>query len=225
MKVYNQKDVLISIHIPKTAGSSFRFVLKEWFGEKLYNHYFNEKKGEMPLKLNFKDNLSQSGVCVHGHFNKKRGFGVYDYYPETKQIISIVRDPLEISLSNYFYNKKLKNNGDWYRAGKKIERQQMDLDDYLINANSHLLQFFPWDLNINNFKEIINNNFIHLGVSENLQTTVNILAKKLDKPKIKVPNRNISPRDEQPSKEAIEYFKSRHKLEYAIYNYALEING
>ena len=46
MKQYGKERPLISIHIPKCAGTSFVGVLKEYFGKKLYRHYFDEKNNQ-----------------------------------------------------------------------------------------------------------------------------------------------------------------------------------
>jgi hypothetical protein len=35
----------------------------------------------MPAKHRFEGN-----ICIHGHFNKSRGSGVFDYYPDDQSI-------------------------------------------------------------------------------------------------------------------------------------------
>ncbi len=96
MKKYNNEKPLISIHIPKCGGSSFKEVLQKWFIGGFYSHYFNEKSNKMPQKY-----VLSAGICVHGHFNKARGFGIKDYYPEVDQFITFLRDPFEITTSDY----------------------------------------------------------------------------------------------------------------------------
>ena len=103
MKNYNRNETLISIHIPKTGGTSLRKILRKWFGEKLFLHYFNEKDCSMPVKYEF-----ASGICIHGHFNSRRGFGINDYYPQATQFITFLRDPFDILISRFFYEKEKK---------------------------------------------------------------------------------------------------------------------
>jgi len=86
---YKFSKTLISIHIPKTGGTSFKDVLYTWFGKNLFFHYYNEREGIMPVKYEL-----LPGICIHGHFNRKRNFGVQDYYPEATQFITILRDRL-----------------------------------------------------------------------------------------------------------------------------------
>lgn len=97
---------LISIHIPKCAGSSFSNVLEKWLGQKFYKHYFNEESNKMPPKY-----VLRPGLCIHGHFNKERKFGIKGCYSEVDQFVTILRNPFEIAISDYFYAKRNSEEG------------------------------------------------------------------------------------------------------------------
>ena len=137
MKTYDPKKPLISIHIPKCAGSSFLDVLVSWFGKSFYQHYHNEKLDKHPRKHSLYTGLFKKkfkyGMCIHGHFNNARGNGVRDYYPELDQFITIIRNPFDLHISNYFYVKQLAQKGEAYRAGKQnaITGKKRSLEDYL----------------------------------------------------------------------------------------------
>src|SRR4051812_45942379 len=98
MKAYNPKIPLLSIHIPKCGGTSFLQILRKWFGKDLHLHYFDEVNAKMPPHAPVKNFLGmyRKDICIHGHFNHNRKFGVDDYYPEIRQAITFIRDPLEI---------------------------------------------------------------------------------------------------------------------------------
>ena len=97
---YNKAEPLFSIHIPRCGGKSMTPWLAEIFPGSLGLHYFDEAKNRMPAK-----HKRQAGTCIHGHFNKARGFGVQDYYPQARQFITILRDPFEVLVSRYYYEK------------------------------------------------------------------------------------------------------------------------
>ena len=83
---------LVSIHIPKTAGSSFLKILLDNYGDDIF-HY----RGEEPNLSEFK--------AIHGHFDAKKYLGLY---PDSKWI-AWVRHPVIrlISFYNYMvYNDK-----------------------------------------------------------------------------------------------------------------------
>ena len=119
MMTYDKSNPLISLHIPKCAGQSFQAVMRAWFGKNLATHYYGESKQRMPKKIRTKKRFSnqyRTGLCIYGHFNNSRGFGVKDYYPEIDQFITVVRDPLETAASSYYYFRKV---------GAKLHDQSM----------------------------------------------------------------------------------------------------
>jgi hypothetical protein len=226
MKSYDKNKPLISIHIPKCAGASFSKVLKSWFGDNFYRHYYDERLNRMPDKYRLTKKWRywkyRKGICVHGHFNNERKFGVSHYYPDADQFITILRDPFEMHLSYYFYIKKL--GIDAFRNGMVMEAaidDSYDLKKYLSESKCNLLQYFPFTFTLDNYREILSNHFIYIGVTEFLQTSVNILAKKIGLSPVDVSYLNVSERQGKVPDSAREIFEQKHKLEYAIYEYAL----
>jgi hypothetical protein len=101
----------------------------------------------------------------------------------------------------------------------------VDVDEYLEKTPSFLLHHFPWELTAGNFRTILERFFVHIGCSENLQKTVDILAGKLGKERVMADRENISPRDETASAPAVRSWKAKHALEYDIYGFARDLNG
>jgi hypothetical protein len=227
MKVYDRKKPLISIHIPKCAGKSFQKVLSAWFGKNLFLHYHNEKRNPPPKKHRIYKIFSRAslrpGICIHGHFNRTRSNGAHDFYPEINQYITILRDPFQVYLSNYFYIKK--QGGNSYRNGKPYDIAAADynLGRYLREERkSFILNFFPPDISLNNYRQILEEKFIYIGIAEDLQDSVNQLAEKLGVSGLTVPMENVSARKEKIPDSAREEFIMNNPLEMAIYEYALE---
>jgi hypothetical protein len=227
---YNKKEILISLHIPKCGGTSFDRVLKKWFGFGFHRHYMNHSKIKLPKKAPLLTLKNYIPACIHGHFDKQTDtVGVFDYYPESKQFITLYRDPLEIQLSYYFYARKLIQDGNWFWNGKKINEGDhlgKDVDEHLEQKSEYkwLTRFIAWQINENNYKEIIENNFIHIGITEDLQKSVDIFSEKLNKKKLNIGIENASKRSETPSESSIKKFKEKHHLEYLFYDYACKLN-
>ena len=229
MKEYNSREILISQHIPKCAGTSFIKVLNSWFGPGFYKHYFNHAKAitpRRPFSLNVIKHFMP--VCVHGHFDKEKdGVGIFDIYPETKQIITVVRDPLEMQLSLYFYMKKLIERGEMYWQGQQVKEMKYggDIDTWLEQRPSYMLRFFPFELTLENYKSVLNKNYVHIGIAENMQKTVDVLAQKLNRNSITVTEENKTTREYRPSDVSIKLFKEKHQLEYLVYNFSVNLNN
>lgn len=170
----------------------------------------------------FKKKLKE-GVCIHGHFNRERGFGVLDYYPEVEQFITILRDPFELHLSTFFYIKRLGQEA--FRNGRGIAiatDDSYDLKTFLEERSSFMLLHLPADLTLDNYKEILEERFVYIGIAEDLQGSVDQLASVLGFPPAATGKENVSPRTQSVPDGAREQFVRKHPLEFAIYEYALE---
>ena len=91
--------MVISIHIPKTGGTSFGEILEVVYGENLWVNYEFQWKREISAKAS----IPNGTECLHGHFE----FDAFDeIYPEALKI-TWLRDPVDrtISLYNHIMNK------------------------------------------------------------------------------------------------------------------------
>jgi len=229
MKNHNSNKPLISFHIPKCAGTSFSDILDIWFGHRLLLNYYNEKTNTAPIRHNLytdeiKNNFKPK-LCIHGHFNNARNNSAYDYYPESKQFITILRNPFDVHVSTYFYVKREETTQGFgaYRNGQphKIVANKWNLEDYLTETKkSYFCNFLPSYISLENYKDVLEKEFIFVGTVEHIQFSINLLARKLSFPTINVPQKNISKWTEDIPKGAITEFISNNLLEMSIYNYA-----
>lgn len=228
MKTYNPSKPLISVHIPKCAGTSFTQVLRDWFGPGFHGHYANEKQNQLPKKHKLTRGLFGRkpipNLCVHGHFNNQRGTGVRDYYPKADQLISILRDPFELHLSNFFFVKRQARfqGGGAFRSGKAhpIIANDWNLADFLENSKySYVLNFLPPEINEDNYERVLRQNFLYIGLTEELQKSVDELARVLGFPTAEVPHKNTSEWSEDIPAGAREQFRTDNPLVFAIYDF------
>lgn len=226
MLVYNPKEPVISIHIPKCGGISLKSVLEHWFGDKLYFHYYHHKRGEYPPKIKIKNFITgklKSGICIHGHFENTADVGAKEYYPEIKQYFTFVREPLEMQISTFWYEYNLSQKGKLYVNGNKITLNY-DIDEYLETSKPYSHVFFPEEMNAENYESMLNKYYIHIGLLENYQISLNILAEKLNRPKIDLYKLNNSDRIRKPSETSVRKFKEKCLLEYKVFEYACGLN-
>jgi hypothetical protein len=88
-----------------------------------------------------------------------------------------------------------------------------------------MTHFLPWQINENNYREIFEKNFVHIGVVENLQRSMDIMADKLEKPRVKVPKLNLSKSFDRPSAQAVDTFRKKRMLDYKLYDFAVKLNA
>lgn len=224
MKQYTKAVPLIFIHTPKTAGTTVKRIVKKWFKSNFHQHYYDEIKDEKPPKIDLRGlHQPRKPLALYGHFNSLRGFGVEDYYPEERQCMTILRDPLELTISDYYYTKK-------HATGWKRRMPSFDYDNLaeFITATSsiNMLNHFPRKVTIENYKDIIEEYFLYIGITEDLNKTVLNMASCLGLPKPKeIGYENKSARDADLPESAREAFMEKHQLEFTVYEYVKELHA
>jgi len=218
VKPYDEKKRLISLHLPKTGGTSLNFALKECFQDSLHLHYI--KDGILPAK----HEMSPKGVCVHGHFNSKKGAGADLYYPKDKQYITLLRNPLKRQVSYYNYSRFLIREGKISAKNHPVVKAS-NINEFIINCKPNIFKFFPSFVNKDNFKESIEEYFVQVLILENFQDSLNILTNKIAKPKVLVKHSNRVKKKEKPSLEAMEIFRTKNKIEFRLYNFCKNLKA
>lgn len=92
--------LLVSLHIPKTAGSTFRQVLRTVYGSRLYEAYPDARNSMVPEDVR----------CVHGHLVFGEPFEILER-SEDARWITFLRDPLEGAVSLYHYRVARRQRG------------------------------------------------------------------------------------------------------------------
>ncbi len=78
---------LVSVHVPKTAGTAFQLVLHQFFGNRLW------------LDHGVPADPPEHAACVHGHAPASARLAQYPDSP----MVTWVRDPVDRLLSHYHY--------------------------------------------------------------------------------------------------------------------------
>lgn len=223
MKHYDPEIPVFSLHVPKCGGQSMRRILEEWFGPKFRIHYFQQFNALPPR------HELEPGLCVHGHFNREKGFGVKTYYPQADQFIAIFRDPLEMALSNYFFWKRKERR----RRIKLNILTPGDPDDYTglddffrKRPGARIMEFMPEDMNKSNYRDYLDRHFVWVGVMDTLDRDMNVLARRLGvRRAVKPPHINSSPRDETLSPALESEFRERNRWLFELVDYVRDKNA
>jgi hypothetical protein len=113
----DSKVEIISVHVPKTAGTTFREQLIQAYGkEKVFLDY--KKQPVMEVLSEIK---SLNIRAIHGHFKVQK---YDDYFPEAKRIIWI-REPIKRLISNYWHQVTYFQNRKVLLNEVKLEKKKL----------------------------------------------------------------------------------------------------
>jgi hypothetical protein len=218
LKEYDPGRPLFFLHLPKTGGTSAREIYAVWFKDVLLLHYYNEVASKMPKKYDLaRLHAAGKSVAVCGHFNRARGFGVDQYYPDASQFITILRNPLERALSSYFHLRRRKEK---FQDKSRIPAD--DVTEFLLTTKMSIVNQFPPGITLSNYKDFIESLFIEIGLLECLDESLSRIARKLGRVYApgSVPLLNVASRPATDLPDSLkDEFMNRKQLDYAVYNY------
>lgn len=207
--------IYIFQHLPKCGGNSFFKSCESWFAHPRIGDY----AGSYPSKERIAEfaktrvNLDElpPNTLVHGHFVR---YGIRpherygDYIAQRKcQVMSIVRDPLERAISDYFHRA---------RKGKPCEE---NLADFIAQWKNPMAKQLGC-LNVPDRAAWLDK-YLFISVCDQMQLSLDVLAAKLGKPRIDAKQLNQSPRDTyELTPDDIARFGTRNVIDYAIFDYA-----
>lgn len=92
-------NLIIFARIPKTAGSTMKRILWQNYPTESLYHYISDR----PWQPMFDQiNRDQNIQCMQGHF----GFGIHQHFQRSCSYITVLRHPLERTISYYYHVDK-----------------------------------------------------------------------------------------------------------------------
>ena len=123
--------MLVSVHIPKTGGSTINKLLRRKFGSRLLIEYqrpgFRHKVRSLKWRLR-----SFPKLAVHGHFPASKYSGT---------LITFVRDPVERRVSQYRYIRREHARWGTVMNATWADAVAMELDEFVCRPESTLRRY------------------------------------------------------------------------------------
>jgi hypothetical protein len=170
--------MIISLHLPKTAGSSFGHSLKDHFGETFLTDYHDRPFNTPVVKRKLKalQNCAANSVksfrniqCMHGHFLPLKYLAVgirQDVY-----FITWLREPVDRLISQYYFWRKIYNPKTAPPLHKKRAQEDWSLERFCLGPElrNFYSQFF-WGFPLSRFDFI--------GITEYYQDDLRLFSEK-----------------------------------------------
>jgi hypothetical protein len=218
--------LLIFLHIPKTAGTTFGRVIRRQYPE---GSVVGNDRGLAHVDLEalkaLPDERKRTLRVVQGHMP----FGVHELFPQPASYVTILRDPVARMISHYKHVLRVKHH---YLHDEVVSRG-MSLLDYassgmspeLENGQTKLiaglaedvLEATPEDLEA--AKRNLREHFILAGLSERFDESLLVLRPALGWKNVTYDRANVAPRSTAPPVEpaAIAAVRERNLLDVELY--------
>ncbi len=179
-------EIIISIHIPKTGGVTFKNILQKVYGSSLY--YINQSTSVASAANQICEIEWYKTRAIHGHFP----YGIHEYFPRniSYRYITFLRHPGERLLSEYNYllehnYMKIPKILDWIRYNKYYSA---------VNIDNNITRNLNGKLEINTYLGVVNKvsdddyllalenlrKFFFVGTTETFDSDIKLLSKLLD---------------------------------------------
>jgi len=111
---------IVSLHIPKTAGTSLLMAYQTAFGDRLVQYNEDPKF----ILASSRNDIQTRFDIVHGHLNAAALDIVMD---KDAIVVTFLRDPVQRVLSSYFFHKNPETKNV---LGEKVRSQSMSLEEF-----------------------------------------------------------------------------------------------
>lgn len=215
--------MIVSLHLPKTAGSSFKKSLHSHFGDALFSDYddrplnmsaLDRQKSALEASLQNR-NLDLSGIdCIHGHFLPMK----YLYMATAREVkfVTWLRNPVDRLLSHYNYWQQDCDLKAVTALRRKVIEESWSLENFcLADELKNFYGTFLWAFPISNFDFI--------GITEFYQEDFSYFSRHYFGREMAPERVNIGrPAEYSIDSSLRKKIEGFHQQDMALYQYALE---
>ncbi len=210
---------LVSLHIPKTAGTSFRNILKEVYGEE-HVVRFDIKRHVSIENEPFKGRKLKPEIeVIHGHFPYYKLIELIDL-PEGVPVITWLRDPVERVISNYYYLEKI--------LQEELQEEKRDLN-ILAKMQKTLKEYASTEANRNRISKFLKGttaeDLFFIGFMDHYAEDLKDLARLLKWKDYPVLKQNVTGQKPEVDEDTMQFIRQLNEEDYSIYNRALQLRA
>jgi len=234
MKHSKTESIPVFVHIPKTAGTTLHTIMeRQYHSDKIVTiHTHIENAAQISRLQQLPTNKKQEIQLIKGH----TFFGWHEFLPQPCLYFTILRDPIERFISNYFFLLKKKG----HPLGQKLVEQNVTLAEFVnwTGEDNYQTRYLAKNIGEKNLdiknedctrqtlelaKKNLAENFAVVGTVEEFDKTLLILKNTFKWKNIyyRVKNKNIQrPASSLISQQTLDLIEEKNKFDLELYQYA-----
>ncbi len=188
-----KEPLLISLHLPKTAGSSFGRTLEEHYAKRFFKDYVDfpintpaHKRKANAIKKCIRNalRLSSDVSCIHGHFLPLK-YALCGIRRDVR-FVTWMRDPVERISSHYYFWKNNYNPDTAPSLHKRVVEEDWSFERFCLGPElRNLYRRFLWWFPLKRFDFI--------GIAEDYDSDFAFFAEKFFGRQLPVHHMNVNP--------------------------------
>jgi hypothetical protein len=231
---------LIFLHVPKTAGSTFRHIIQRQYDSSSILHLYDSDFGEelSAISPNQIDRLR----VVMGHFY----FGAHNFLSQPTTYITFLRDPIERVISHYYYARHAPAHHFYDSARKMSLNEFVEYSSRMSTNSGTALGYFSdndqtrqlagecgvpsfrtsSDEMLNIAKKNLADHFALVGITEEFDRSLILISKLLGWRHPFYTKQNVTsrhPHKEELPRETLRVLQAHNQLDLELYRYAKEL--
>ena len=219
-KIKNNIEI-VSLHIPKTAGTSFRYILKEQFKRKEVARLDIYPSGAIQLnEKDFKGTILNEKIrVIQGHYTYN-AINEHFLLHDNLHFITWLRDPVERVLSYYYFLKRI--------IADRLK--ELPNENLMNRMGKTLSEFVQFEENKNVMSKFLIgadlSNFTFVGFQSDFENELNRLASTMDWKTPKTPHfNNTTDKPKNIDQELIKLIQANNKEDIELYAKALKLRN
>ena len=221
--------MLISVHLPKTAGSSFLRSLEDYFGDSLAKDYADYPINAPPYERNLAalkaciDNAQCDfhGIrCIHGHFLPLK----YLLLSTTRKtrFVTWIRDPVDRLISHFYFWQQYYDHDHAKPLRRKVIEEHWSLERFCLGPELRNFYFqYLWGFPLECFDFI--------GITENYEADMAYFSSSVLGTTLNIYYENIGSTSKKLDISIDREFRleieAHHAIDVQLYKRALELSN